>query len=66
MQRLASDLDIVLVTLTFEFNLCLVGQQLFFVSLDRAATFTRVNDTVSCFSNKRLQNWPTVYTTFSM
>ena len=22
----------------------------------RAATFTRVNDNVSCFSNKRLQN----------
>ena len=28
----------------------------------RAATFTRVNGTVSCFCNKRLQNWPTVCT----
>ena len=28
----------------------------------RAATFTGVNGTVSCFCNKRLQNWPTVYT----
>ena len=33
--------------------------------LSRAATFTRVNDTVSCFSNKSLQNWPTVYTNIS-
>ena len=32
--------------------------------LARAATFTRVNGTVSCFCNKRLQNWPTVYTNF--
>ena len=31
----------------------------------RAATFTRVNGTVSCFGNKRLQNWSTVYTNFS-
>ena len=28
----------------------------------RAATFTRVNGTVSCCCNKRLQNWPTIYT----
>ena len=28
----------------------------------RAAKFTRVNGTVSCFCNKRLQNWPSVYT----
>ena len=32
----------------------------------RAATFTHVNDTVSCFCNKRLQNWPTIYTNFSV
>ena len=31
----------------------------------RAATFTHVNRTVSCFCNKRLQNWPTVYTNFT-
>ena len=31
----------------------------------RAATFTRVNGTVSCFCNKRLQNWPTFYTNVS-
>ena len=31
----------------------------------RAATFTHVNGTVSCFCNKRLQNWPTVYTNFT-
>ena len=30
----------------------------------RAATFTRVNGTVSCFCNKHLGNWPTVYTNF--
>ena len=30
---------------------------------NRAATFTSVNGTVSCFCNKRLQNWPTVYST---
>ena len=33
--------------------------------LVRAAMFTHVNGTVSCFCNKRLQNWPTVYTNFS-
>ena len=26
----------------------------------RASTFTRVNGSVSCLCNKRLQNWPTV------
>ena len=35
-------------------------------SAHRVARFTHVNDTVSCFSNKCLQNWPTVYTNFSM
>ena len=30
--------------------------------LTRAATYTHVNGTVSCFCNKRLENWPTVYT----
>ena len=33
--------------------------------LVRAAMLTHVNGTVSCFCNKRLQNWPTVYTNFS-
>ena len=32
----------------------------------RASTFTSVNGSVSCLCNKRLQNWPTVYTNFSM
>ena len=31
----------------------------------RAAMFTRVNGTISCFCNKHLQNRPTVYTNFS-
>ena len=35
------------------------------ISQGTSATFTRVNGTVSCFCNKRLQNWPTVYTNFS-
>ena len=30
--------------------------------LTRAATFTSVNSTILRFCNKRLQNWPTVYT----
>ena len=30
-------------------------------SWTRAATFTHVNGTVSCFCNKCLENWPTVY-----
>ena len=34
--------------------------------MSRAATFTYVNDTVSCISNKCLQNWPTIYTNLSM
>ena len=32
----------------------------------RGATFTHVNCTVSCFCNKRLRNWPTFYTNFTM
>ena len=36
-----------------------------FVVLARAAMFTCVNHTVSCFCNKCLQNWPTVYTNFT-
>ena len=43
-------------TKTFELNNC--------PPENRAATFTRVNGTVSCFCNKRLQNRPTVYTNF--
>ena len=33
--------------------------------MSRAAMFTCVNETVSCSSDKRLQNWPTVYTNLS-
>ena len=33
-------------------------------TIGRAATFTPVNGTVSCFCNKHLQNWPTIYTNF--
>ena len=40
-----------------------VSLRLFFeVPTTRAATFTRVNGTVSCFCNKCLQNWPTTRT----
>ena len=28
---------------------------------NKAARFTSVNGTVSCFCSKPLQNWPTVY-----
>ena len=31
----------------------------------KAATFTHVNGSVSCFCNKRLRNWPTVCTNFT-
>ena len=31
-----------------------------FLVMTRASAFTRVNGSVSCLCNKRLQNWPTV------
>ena len=48
-----------------ECTIILLCYKTFVVLPARAAMFTRVNGTVSCFFNKRLQNWPTFYKNFT-